>query len=59
MNCQFYGLLRPKTMARKVDLDSITGNISGNLPLLNVCITCYDTPSGCESENATHQKLID
>lgn len=58
-NCLMMGFLRPKTMIRPgVEIDTMTGDY-GTTPTLNVCITCYDTPSGIVSDNASHKRLAD
>jgi len=57
MNCLFRGLLRPRVMIRKIDLNAITGDTSESAPTLDVCVTCFETPAGCVSGNASHQRL--
>ena len=54
-NCTFKGVLRLKTMVRPQDLDSITGTVSNEAPTLWVCVTCFDTPIGCVSENVRRE----
>lgn len=56
MNCTFHGLLRPKAMIRRGNLNAITGDTSETVPTLNVCVTCFETSAGCDSVNVTHKR---
>lgn len=38
--------------------DSLSNDATADdMPLLNVCVTCFHTPAGCASENLTHKRL--
>lgn len=55
--CGFYGVLLRKPYVSRGDLNSITGDTSDTLPVLDLCLTCYETPAGFDSENTEHQRL--
>lgn len=57
--CRFAGWLRKKAMLKPGELNAITGDTSDALPILDLCVTCYSTPAGVLSDNATHQRLPD
>lgn len=56
-NCGMAGLLRDKPMMPERDaLDSGDSTLE-KLPILAVCVTCFNTPMGCVSENVKHKRL--
>lgn len=55
-NCGFAGLTVKKAMVPVNDLTESTA-YHDQLPVLLVCMTCYHTPAGVESENKTHRRL--
>lgn len=56
-NCHLWGVLQIKAMIRPQDLNTMTGEHTDAVPELWVCVTCFETPAGIESENIGHVKL--
>lgn len=55
--CGFLGFVRSKTMIRPgIEIDPMKGT-SDSAPTLDVCIECFETPTGILSANAAHQRL--
>lgn len=54
--CSFKGVLRLKTVITDTYVNSISDS-EEELRERPVCITCYDTPAGCRSENLDHERL--
>lgn len=49
--CQMMGLLRKKPVVPKNSLVESQFDTADDLVILDVCMTCFDTPAGCLSEN--------
>ena len=55
--CRMRGLLTAKPVVTAADVSSIDGTCSDSLPIMRVCLTCFNTPAGFESENQIHRRL--
>lgn len=55
--CLFMGVLLRKPFLSPDDLNSISGDVSDALPVLDLCLTCFGTPMGFYSENRLHLRL--
>ena len=53
--CSFTGLLRKKPVLPPLNLlTPMEYDPEAELPILNLCVTCFETPTGCVSDNARH-----
>lgn len=55
--CQFRGVIRPKTVVTDTYVSSISEEDEDIYTNQLVCVTCFETPSGCRSENLGHERL--
>jgi hypothetical protein len=55
-NCDLHGLLRKKYMVQLTDLADTVYDRDDPMAEFKVCITCFETPSGCKSENLAKKK---
>lgn len=60
--CRMAGLLIRKAVVPEITLADVISDQSeqqrqDGLPIVNVCVTCADTPGGCISPNTAHRRL--
>lgn len=61
--CGFAGLLAKKTVMDPQEIVDLNARITGDLPEsvpcqeLLLCVTCFNTPFGCQSDNVLHKRL--
>ncbi len=55
--CKMAGLLQQKVEISAVDMDAMTSNIPESVPVLALCLECYNTPAGFPSKNEEHKRL--
>lgn len=57
--CTFKGLLLYKQTIPRIDISQMTYDAGAEAKerVQHLCITCFETPIGCVSENARHKRL--
>lgn len=55
--CKLKGIVRPKTVITDTYVSSINEEDEEIYTGQLVCVTCFETPSGCRSENLGHERL--
>lgn len=51
------GLIQPQVVIDPSTMDAIAGTTPDEVPMKNVCLGCFHTPTGYKSENERHQRL--
>lgn len=58
-NCKMRGILFRKAFVQPMTSFELPAesDLSAELPILDLCITCFETPQGIVSDNLKHQRL--
>lgn len=54
-NCKMRGILYRKPFVKTRML--VDEPVAENLPVMTLCISCFETPAGMVSENLRHERL--